>query len=566
MNQGAPWWRSAVQSAGNGALMRIAPITIPHIRMADPTFWSDAALCAAITHHDRGSIGACVAFAGMLSELLSRRRTPAPDWWVPRYVELARQVEGETRYTPRGGPLQGSYRGPIWRFVQERVPPAVVQRASVLQAGNEWFSGAYLLETVPTVLFILSRYGGDPQEAIIRAVNDTKDNDTVAAIVGAAVGALHGEDALPAHWRNGLVGRTTANDDGRVFELLARAELAFCCEGSNRNARDGSARPVAGTPTAGAGTDGIVSRAQGCLLGQLAGDALGSLVEFETPEAIHRSYPGGVRQLATGGTWNTVAGQPTDDSELALMLARTLVEHARYDREAARQAYVWWLGSGPFDCGNTIAAGLTGPPNAASQANGALMRVSPLGIFATNHVPVRAMEWARQDAALTHPHEVCCQANALFAVAISLAIGAGCGAEELYRRVCQLADNMTIEPALQEAIRGAAQSPPADYVHQQGWVLIALRNAMWQLLNATTMEEGVVDTVMRGGDTDTNAAICGALLGAVHGRNALPKQWIDTLLGCRPEAGRLGVRHPRPEVLWPVDSLQLAVRLVEAGS
>ncbi len=112
---------------------------------------------------------------------------------------------------------------------------------------------------------------------------------------------------------------------------------------------------------AGVDTDGIVDRAQGCLLGQLAGDALGSLVEFETPETIRRMYPGGVRELADGGTWDTLAGQPIDDSELALMLARTLVERGRYDREAARRAYVRWLESGPFDCGNTIAAGLTGP-------------------------------------------------------------------------------------------------------------------------------------------------------------------------------------------------------------
>ena len=69
----------------------------------------------------------------------------------------------------------------------------------------------------------------------------------------------------------------------------------------------------------------MLSRAQGCLLGQLAGDALGSLVEFQTPEQIRRAYPDGVRELADGGTWNTIAGQPTDDSEMALMLARMLV-------------------------------------------------------------------------------------------------------------------------------------------------------------------------------------------------------------------------------------------------
>jgi ADP-ribosylglycohydrolase len=54
-------------------------------------------------------------------------------------------------------------------------------------------------------------------------VNDTRDNDTVAALVGAAVGALHGREALPCRWREGLLGRTGDADDGRVCELLDRA-------------------------------------------------------------------------------------------------------------------------------------------------------------------------------------------------------------------------------------------------------------------------------------------------------------------------------------------------------
>ena len=113
--------------------------------------------------------------------------------------------------------------------------------------------------------------------------------------------------------------------------------------------------------------------------------------------------------------------------------------------------------------------------------------------------------------------------------------------------------------------RGATEAPPADYVHQQGWVLTAFRNALWQLLHAPNLEEAVVDTVMRGGDTDTNAAICGALLGAVHGRNAVPGQWVESLLKCRPAAGQPNVRHPRPECFWPVDALELAERLLESG-
>src|ERR1017187_8734545 len=101
-------------------------------------------------------------------------------------------------------------------------------------------------------------------------------------------------------------------------------------------------------------------RAEGCLLGQLAGDSLGSLVEFQSLKQIRKKYPDGVRELADGGTWGTIAGQPTDDSEMALMLARMLIKQRRYDAQEARKAYVFWLNSSPFDCGNTVSTGLWG--------------------------------------------------------------------------------------------------------------------------------------------------------------------------------------------------------------
>ncbi len=309
---------------------------------------------------------------------------------------------------------------------------------------------------------------------------------------------------------------------------------------------------------------GVLTRAQGCLLGQLAGDALGSLVEFQAPEQIRQEYPDGVRELAAGGTWNTIAGQPTDDSELALSLARMLAEHRRYDSERARKAYVSWLNSGPFDCGMTISSGLRGQPNPASQANGAMMRISPLGIFGANHHLARVADWAREDAALTHPHPICREANALFTMAISQAVRAECDARELYRRIAGWAEDMTVDGSLLRAIQGAATAPPRnyDYVYQRGWVLTAFHNVLWQLSHAPSLEEAVVDTVMRGGDTDTNAAICGALLGAVYGRDAIPAQWTECLLSCRPAAGQQDVSHPRPECFWPVDAPELAERLL----
>ncbi len=305
-----------------------------------------------------------------------------------------------------------------------------------------------------------------------------------------------------------------------------------------------------------------LSRAQGCWLGQLAGDALGSLVEFRSPDDIRRQYPDGVRALADGGTWNTLAGQPTDDSEMALALARTLVRDGQYDAPTVRVAYVDWLQSDPFDRGGTVTAGLSGQPSTTSQANGALMRISPLGIFCARRDPDQAAAWAQADARLTHPHPVCVQANALFAVAIAHAIRTGCDGATLYQLFLERAAEVPVAAPLLAVIRAAASAPPADYVHQQGWVLIALHNALWQLLQATTLEAGVVDTVMQGGDTDTNAAIAGALLGAVHGREAVPAQWVDRVLNCRPKAGDPRVQRPRPERFWPVDALELAGQLV----
>ena len=308
--------------------------------------------------------------------------------------------------------------------------------------------------------------------------------------------------------------------------------------------------------------DRILARAQGCLLGQIAGDSLGSLVEFRTPEDIQTEYPNGVRDLADGGPFNLLAGQPTDDSEMALALARLLAERRRYSAKQARERYVDWLESEPFDVGGAIFSGLTGERDRDSQANGALMRISPLGIFGANYERKQVAQWAEQDAAITHPNPVCRQANALFASGIALAVRTGCTPSDLYRTIVTWAEEMDADEALLMAIRSAAESPPPDFVRHQGWVLIALRNALWQLLHARDLEDGLIDTVRRGGDTDTNAAICGALLGAVYGRDSIPERWIDRLLVCRPEEGRPNVHQPRPERYWPVDALELAERLI----
>lgn len=135
-----------------------------------------------ITHNDSASIASCVALVRIFWDVMAMQSTPAAEWWVERFVETARELELDKSYQPRGGALR-SYTGPLWRFVEEYVPAAYEQGLNVREAGDLWYSDAYLLETIPSVLYILMTHGDDFETGVIRAVNDTKDNDTIAAIL-----------------------------------------------------------------------------------------------------------------------------------------------------------------------------------------------------------------------------------------------------------------------------------------------------------------------------------------------------------------------------------------------
>lgn len=297
--------------------------------------------------------------------------------------------------------------------------------------------------------------------------------------------------------------------------------------------------------------EGVRGRALGCLLGQACGDALGTTVEFMAPERIAERFPGGIAQIVGGGPFGVLPGQITDDTELALALARSLAAQGRFDPDDVAAGYVGWYRSGPFDVGGTTSRAFGGQvelgPGLASrlearalmesEANGALMRVSPLGVFGWRFPGDTVAEMAAADARLSHPNPVCQAASAVFAAAIAHAVRTGEPPERVYAEARRVGTGSPVADVLVDA----ARDRPRNYVHLMGWVRIALQNAFYQLLHARTFEEGVRDTVMRGGDTDTNGAIAGALLGAVHGAGALPPQWRDAVLACnapRPRAYR----------------------------
>ena len=305
----------------------------------------------------------------------------------------------------------------------------------------------------------------------------------------------------------------------------------------------------------------LLSRAQGCLMGQAAGDSLGGLVEFDSADALARTGDG-PRELVDGGKWNILAGQATDDTEMALALARAIVAAGGFDADKVHAAYREWLASAPFDVGGTIGEALSARPPAESQANGSLMRASPLGILAHAWPVEEAVRVARADSALTHVHRVCGDAVAAYVLALARAIRTGAGPEDAYAHALDWA-RPNAAPEVADALVAARRAAPACDGEHIGWVLVALQNAFHELLHARSVEDGVVRTVRRGGDTDTNAAIAGALLGAAFGREAIPAQWRRMVLSCRPHPAV--ARRPRPLPYWPADVYELAERLLLAG-
>ena len=267
-----------------------------------------------------------------------------------------------------------------------------------------------------------------------------------------SLGAPGGIDYAAGHALLRGAGGVLLNEDGQevTYSSDGASGVRHCFGGAPEAARELAARPwppalrdepsrimvrLSWPRTV---EDDALERAKGCLFGQVIGDNLGALVEFEDEDEIARLYPNGVRDLRNGGHWNILAGQATDDSELALALARTLIETKHYDREAVAGAYGDWYASGPFDCGCTIGQALSAAAtagagckaeaassqaNSDSQANGSLMRISPIGIWARE--PSVADRFAREDSRLTHPNEICVDACGVFAAAVAEGIRSG---------------------------------------------------------------------------------------------------------------------------------------------
>jgi len=193
-----PWYLAGVESAGNGALMKLSPVVIPHLIRPSKELWSDAIITTYLIYHDKLAISSAVAFTNLLWRSIGTNCPLGPEWWLEEYVKVAREIEGDnSSYKPRFGDI--NYIGPAWYLIDKVITRAINEGWSLYTLSNIVGSGAYLLETVPMVLYTLILYADNPFKALIKSVTVSKDRDTIGAIVGYFLGALHGVKGFPKH-------------------------------------------------------------------------------------------------------------------------------------------------------------------------------------------------------------------------------------------------------------------------------------------------------------------------------------------------------------------------------
>jgi ADP-ribosyl-[dinitrogen reductase] hydrolase len=299
-----------------------------------------------------------------------------------------------------------------------------------------------------------------------------------------------------------------------------------------------------------------LDRARGCAVGAAAGDALGMRLEFGPRQPATRL----VREMQPG---RVPAGTFTDDTEMALALADSLVARRPLDPEDLAQRFVAWLRAGPDDVGNHTRSVLSrigrGQPWEAavdavqrswpdSAGNGSVMRCWPVALAYWDDLP-RLVADSRLQSRVTHPHGEC-QAGSAFVNGAIHWLMQGATREEA---VVQALEAAEVPPALAGVIH-RAPTRACEELANTGWVRHTLESAVWGLLRGDSFEDAVVAVVNLGQDADTAGAVVGALAGAAYGLEAIPGRWREALQGEWPL--RSGVR-------WSADDLAtLAERLV----
>ncbi|MCX4749690.1 ADP-ribosylglycohydrolase family protein [Kitasatospora sp. NBC_01287] len=301
--------------------------------------------------------------------------------------------------------------------------------------------------------------------------------------------------------------------------------------------------------------------AAGAVVGSAVGDALGAPFEFGAPGVFSARFPlstsGG--EMCGGGGWE--AGEATDDTQMAVMVAESLLEHRGLNLPDIFARFQRWAAAEPKDIGLQTEDVLTnGMPwdqaaaghfqvNLRAAGNGSLMRAATSAVYFAPGGREVTMAAARRIAALTHGDAAAWEGTAIFHELVRLAL---VGDDPL----AALPEILTLVDPHQRERYVRVLAPgwrPEDATEFNGAVWPCLGSAVWAVRTTSGYEAAVRAAIDLGGDTDTVAAVTGGLAGAIYGLSAVPAHWTEPLHV--PLPGHSGRVLRLPELLDLADRL-----------
>ncbi|MGW6689038.1 ADP-ribosylglycohydrolase family protein [Streptomyces sp. NPDC054961] len=274
-----------------------------------------------------------------------------------------------------------------------------------------------------------------------------------------------------------------------------------------------------------------LDRAVGAVLGSAAGDALGAPYEFGPAGQLTAR---GAEMLGGGG-WDP--GEATDDTQMAVLVGESLLERGGLELPDVFDRFRRWAAGDPKDIGLQtedvltngepwdLAAALHFQINARAAGNGSLMRASTSAVYFAPSGRTATMDAARRIAALTHGDGAAWEGTAVLHELVRVALAGG--------------DPLAALPATLESVHPDHRERYARVLDPHwhpdlatefnGAVWPCLGSAVWALRTTASFADAVRAAVDLGGDTDTVAAVTGALAGARYGQAEIPDTWTAPL-------------------------------------
>lgn len=298
------------------------------------------------------------------------------------------------------------------------------------------------------------------------------------------------------------------------------------------------------------------------VLGHAVADALGVPVEFSSRAELD-SHP--VSEMMGFGTYNVPAGSWSDDTSMLIATLDSLAKD-NIDYEDIMDNFVAFATAGEytpagqvFDIGgicyravegylqnggkNALACGISGEH---SNGNGSLMRIAPMALYLyeKGYETEKAIEIIHNTSALTHAHMRSKIACGIYSFVLWELLKSPCKgsvlqgltrARNFYRGQAELSvyeDRLMKRMGRAFFLDEKAENLPMltrDEIKSSGYVVDTLEAVIWCILTTNDYKSCVLAAANLGEDTDTVAAIAGALAGILYGVDTIPAPWLATL-------------------------------------